>query len=423
MKFQDRILKVAGAIQSNSYIGAITAGLMSAMPITLIGGIGSLINGLPLPVYQEFLTSTGLKTLTAIPTEITTNLLSLYMVYLIANKFCESKNVDGLPAGILALMAFLVVTPYTVNDKGVMAAYAVNWLGATGLFTAFIIALMTAKIYTVFMEKGWTIKMPAGVPPTVSKSFSGLIPGFVIALVAIIIRGLVMMTPFGDLHTLIFQIIASPLTKLGNTFPALIIAILTAQILWVFGIHGAMIVFSVFLAIWTPLGAENLAAYSNGLPVPNLISGSLFAQALAMGSGQTLGLAICMLRAKSDQYKTLGKLSIIPNICGINEPIIFGTPLVMNFTLAIPFIGVPLITLVSSYLLCLFNVLPYLPGISAPLGTPIIIHGLIAGGWKWAIFQVIMIGVSYICYRPFFNKLDQQAYNEQTQQAPELVTE
>lgn len=420
MKFIEKVSIFAGKLQANPYVSAITGALMTLMPITIIGGIGSLINGFPWPAYQDFLTNTGIKTITSIPTEITTNLLSVYAVYLIAVKFCETQKVDGTAAGLLSLMSFFIITPFNLSEAGAMESLPVMWFGAAGLFSAFIVSLLTAKIYTIFVKKGWTIKMPESVPPTVSKSFSGLIPGFVIAILFLIVRGGLSVTPFGDLHTMIFGLIAAPLTALGGTFPAMILAIFLVSLLWIFGIHGAMIVLSVFMAVWTPLGAENISAYNQGLPIPNIISMSLAMQAITMGSGMTLGLAIAMVFGKSEQYKTLGKLAVVPNACGINEPIIFGTPIVMNFTLAIPFILTPLIVLILAYFGMRTGILPMLPGVTAPLGTPVIISGLITGGWKWAIFQAFTVVLSFAMYKPFFNVLDKEAYaQEQLSEQPE----
>ena len=223
------------------------------------------------------------------------------------------------------------------------------------------------------------------------------------------------LTAFGDIHSFIFSVVAAPLTKLGGSFTALLVAMFAAQILWLVGVHGAMVVYSVFMPIWTPLGTENLAAYNAGLEIPNIVSGSMFGMVVFMGSGATLGLAMAMLRAKSEQYRVLGKLSLIPNICGINEPIIFGMPIIMNFTLAIPFILVPLIIAVTSYLGMLTGILPYLPGIAVPLGVPVIINGLMAGGWRWAVYQALMIAVSYFVYLPFFKVMDKSAYKQEVE--------
>lgn len=252
--------------------------------------------------------------------------------------------------------------------------------------------------------------MPAGVPPTVAKSFSSMVPGFTVAIGGLIVRFALSLTSFEHFHQMIFNLVATPLRALGGSFPAMIIAVLACQILWFCGVHGALVTYSVFMVVWTPLGMENLAAYNAGEPLPHMITASLFAMTVAMGSGATFGLAIAMLKAKSEQYKILGRLALIPNMVGINEPIIFGLPIIMNVTLIIPFILVPLIILITGYLGMLTGLLPYLPGISVPLGVPVVVNGLLAGGWRWAIFQAFTIIVSYVGYLPFFKKMDAQAY-------------
>lgn len=363
--FQIRLQRIAGGIQNNKYVSAITNGLMTGMPVLIIGAIGTMLNGLPIDGYQNFLVETGLKEFTAIPTEITTNLLALYMAFNIAVKFAESYDIDGIPAGMLSFMSFLILTPYSFDQEAL--TYAITglpstWLGATGLFTAFLVALVTAKIYVVFQKNNWVIKMPDGVPPTVSKSFSGMIPGFVIAILWLVVRYVTSLTPMGDIHSMIYGLIAAPLTALGGNIWAMVVAIIVAHLLWLVGVHGMMVIFSVLTPILTVLTNENLAAYNAGEALPNVINSALIMQVIFVGSGATLGLALLMLRAKSEQFRVLGKLALIPNIVGINEPLIFGLPIVMNFTLAIPFILTPTLILILGYLGMVTGVLPLLPG-------------------------------------------------------------
>lgn len=415
-KLIDNVLMVTSKIQGNRYVQSITNGLMASIPITIFGALGSLVNSVPIPAYQDFLVSSGLKAITSIPTEITNNLLALYMVMAIATNVCKSFDIsDGILPGITAFLAFLILTPFTIGETGVMAAIPTQWLGAPGLFSAFIVAIISGKVYSWIKIKGWTIKMPDSVPPNVSESLSSLVPTMLVGIGALIIRGVFAITEYGDIHNLIFTSISKPLQHLGGGFLVMVFALILCQIMWLLGIHGALIIISVFTPIWMSSGVENLAAFNAGEAIPNMVTGGLFAQALAMGSGQTLGLAILMVRAKSKRYKVLGDLSIVPNICGINEPLIFATPIVLNPLLAIPFIVMPLITLVSAYLGCLTGLLPWLPGISAPLGTPIIFSGFVAGGMsiRWAIFQVIMLVLSYLVYKPFFNKIDRIAVAEE----------
>lgn len=296
-----------------------------------------------------------------------------------------------------------------------MESYATNWMGAAGLFSSFIIGLSVAAIYTLFRVRGWVVKMPAGVPPTIAQSFAGLIPGFIVAFLALVIRYGLSLTSFGSIHQMIFSLIASPLSALGSSFPALVVSIIVAQVLWLVGVHGTLVILSVMLPIWTPLSAENLAAFNAGEPIPNLVTNNLLSAGFFAGSGMTLGLTFAMLFAKSEQFRALGRIAIVPNLVGINEPIIFGVPIVMNFGLAIPFVLTPVISIILGYLGMVSGVLPRLPGIGAPLGTPVVLSGLLSGAsWRWGVFQALMLVMSYFTYLPFFRPLDKLAYeNEQ----------
>lgn len=413
-QFQIKLQAGATRIQTNPIISSITQALMAAMPITIVGAIGSLINSAPIPAYQNFLVKSQLKTITQIPTEVTTNLLALYVVFLVASNYAQQRQIEGTPAGLLALMSFFIVTPFNYSELGTMESYGVRWMGAAGLFTAFILGISVSAIYCAFRKKGWVFKMPAGVPPTIASSFSGLIPGFVIAFSAMVISYLLALTSFEHLHQMIFSLIAAPLTSLGGSFTAMVIGVIACQLLWLVGVHGALIVYSVMAPIWAPIAAENLAAFNAGQPIPHIVSGSIFSMMAFAGSGATIGLVIAMLRGRSEQYRALGKLALIPNIVGINEPVIFGIPIVMNVTLAVPFVLMPLMITVCTYLAMVTGFLPHLPGISAPLGTPIILGGFLMGAtWKWGAFQAVMVVLSYLVYQPFFKVLDNMAYEEE----------
>lgn len=174
-----------------------------------------LINALKLDPYQNFLESTGLKTYTSIPATVTTDLIALYAVFSIAYNFATQHKQQGFSAGILALMSFLLVTPKGLLDDGVTKAFGYSWLGAKGLFVAIILALLVGKIYTFVLEKKFYIKMPKGVPPTVEKSFAALTPGFIVAVLMLVLTAIFAATKYGNMHEFVFSIIQLPLTSLG----------------------------------------------------------------------------------------------------------------------------------------------------------------------------------------------------------------
>lgn len=421
--FRVKVQKFASVVQKNRYINSITNGLASTLPTLLGGAIFTLIDTINIPAYQSFLENTGLKTLTSIPPAITIEVLSLYAVFAIA--YATAKQFKGEPfsAGIIALMSFLILTPTDFLADGATMALSYQWLGATGLFVAMFVAVLVGRLTTIIINSGYRIKMPKGVPPTIEKSFSALTPAFAAIFLMLIIRGVFELTPFGNVHEFIYTLLQVPLMNLGSSWWAYLIIITMASLLWFFGIHGAMVVMSVVMPIWTAVGLENLAAYQAGEELPHMIpGGSFFMVYTALGgSGATIGLAIALLRARSKRYKTLGKLAIIPGVTGINEPLMFGVPLVLNIKLIVPLVVTPLVVSIIAIIATYTGLVPPLRGIGAPLGTPIFVNGFLEGGFRVALLQAVLLVVSFVMYYPFFKSLDKEAVkNEETAEQVEL---
>ncbi|SNS96083.1 PTS system, cellobiose-specific IIC component [Anaerovirgula multivorans] len=440
----EKVVPTANRISANKYLRSISDGFMTLMPVIIIGSIFSLLNSMAIPAYQNFITSIGIKPLLAIPNMVTNDMLALYAVFFIA--YCLAKTYDKDPgiAGMIALFTFLAITPIAntgniingfLSNNNILLPEGVSvpggnvlpfdWLGAKGLFVAIIVGLSTAVIYNFLLEKGMAIKMPDGVPPTITKSFAGLAPGFVIIGLFIVLNKVVASIPANGvtgIHSMVYYFVQAPMEMfLGNNLASFLFAIFVAQLLWFFGIHGvAAIILPIFYPLWTSLTMANIEAMNAGVSVfqlPNIINRSFFsAYAVVGGSGITLGLCIyMMLRGKSKQYKTLGKLAFLANICGINEPLVFATPMVLNPYMMIPWIVTPLVSSSLAYVLTAINILPRLTTI-IPLGTPIIMSGFLAGGvagWRVALFQVVIVVISAIVYLPFFRMIDNKAYENE----------
>lgn len=410
----EKLENYGGRIQENRYISSVSNGLSAILPIIMIGAIGSLINGINVGSYQKFLVSSGLKAYTSIPGSITTDFIALYAVFAIALKLAESYKKDGVTAGVLAIMSFLIITPLG-NTKEIGNYLPTSWLGAMGLFVAIFTGIGISRLYAYIVEKNFIIKMPDGVPPTIAKSFAALIPGFIIVAIMIAIKALFLATAYGNLHAFVFKIVQMPMQSLSNSWGAMVAGTLAMQGLWFLGIHGTMAIgVSILKPVWFALDLENLKQFEAGLRGQNILGWSYYFGYLAIGgAGSTLGLAFLMLRSKSLRYSTLGKLAIVPGLCGINEPIIFGIPLVMNPMMAIPFLFCSVLIGTLAYVFISIGILPTSTGITVPLGTPVILSGLMVAGWQGAVFQVFATMVSAAFYLPFFKKIDQQAFEEE----------
>lgn len=402
-----KIAPTLNKIQKSKLANGISGGMMVAMPVTLFGAFASLFLNLPITAWKSFIAVTGIAYALNVAIVFSTNFLAVIFGVTIAGSYAKQYKEEALVPALLALVCFFIVTPFTTN-KGV-TTITMQWLGAPGIFSAIIISLVSTRIYVYIKQKGFTIKMPASVPPVVSSSFSSLIPGFATLIVFLIVSAVFAATPFKTMHQFIYTFVQTPLQGVGGNIVSIVIVWTFAQVLWFFGIHGTLVIYSVMLPILTAMDAAQLTAYSAGQALPN-ITGRAFISTYTM-SGSAIGFALLMLFAsKSKQYKTLGKLSAVPALFGISEPLVFGTPLVFNFKFAIPFIFMNGINITIAYILTYIGIVPRVAGMAPMSGMPIIFSGLMEGSWKIAVLQVALVCLSTIVWYPFFRKADREAY-------------
>ena len=415
-------IPVSNKIAANRILKGISGGFAMLMPVIMAGAISSLLSGFSIEAYQTFITNVGLKPLFTMVTDYTTNMMALYAVFAIGYGMASQLECakTAVAAGLMSLMSFLLVIPLgtTVGETAVGGVITTMYFGAPGLFTAMILGCLIPSIYNFFVKHNVVIKMPDGVPPQIANGFAGIIPGVAIAAFAILIRQLCLLTPFGDLNNLIYSILRAPLASLQSSPFTFVLFLLLCNLLWFFGIHGGMVVMPFLSMLYTNANLENVAAYAAGEALPNMITGCWWqVQAQLGGSGAAIGLAFCMLLlAKSQRYKTLGKLAIAPAVCSISEPMVFGFPLVLNPVMFIPMLLSPLVCFGLSSILTLVGILPFLNGVGVPTGTPIVLAGLLTGGWRVAVWQVVLVALQFAIYLPFFKMMDKQALAEEAQE-------
>lgn len=414
--FINKLQSFAGAVGQNRIVQTISQGLMALMPALMIGSIGSLFQQIPFEPYQAFMTSTGLMAILKAMVNVTTNMLAVYAAFSMAYTYANAEKKDGFAAGVISLASFLLITPMETVGEGYMAVtnLPLTWCGSTGLFTGMIVAILSAKMYCWFIDRNITIKLPDSVPPFVSKSFVGIIPGTVITIVWALINHLVSLTPFGTLHAVIYGLIAAPLSNLGSSVWAGMLAQLLTGLCWFFGVHG-MAITMVTAPIWGAADAANVSAISAGAAPTNIITSSWIQTVSNIGgAGCTLGLIIlCLFFAKSQRYKSMGKIAIAPSLFGINEPVVYGFPMMLNPIMAIPFICIPPVLVGISYLLVSIGILPVGNGVGAPTAIPVL-QGMINMGWRGAIWNIVEIFITLAIYLPFFKVLDNQAVAEES---------
>lgn len=417
-KMNEKLVPIAMKISSNRYLTAIKEGFFGVMPIIIVGSIFLLLTSIPINGYEEFMAGIlgeNWNDIFMFPYRISYGLMSLYVVVGIAKSLANHYKIGSRESIIVAFVSYFMLTPLIVdadNAKGL----PIDNFGASGLFLAIISSCLAVEIYRFILNRGWTIKLPDAVPQNVAKPFESLIPATIIFIIFNIIRLIFVNTDFGSAQNFIFTILQQPLQSLGSTLPATCIVLFIEAILWCFGLHGSSIVSAVMNPIWRSLSAENAAALELGQAATNIVNYQFIANFVKIGgTAATLGLAIViLLTAKSSQYKALGKLSIVPALFNINEPIVFGLPIVLNPIMAIPFIIANIAVAIVTYATTFFGLVPVSIGVEVPWTTPPIISGFLLCGWQGAVLQIVLILVSMAIYYPFFKMQDKQEYdNEQ----------
>lgn len=419
----DKVLEFAARFQANIYLDSISKGLMGTLPITMIGSIALLLAVLPIQAWKDFITAIGVAPYLLAASTLTTSCLSIYASFLIGYRLAHHLQVDEIPGGLISLFAFFIATPLTDG------ALTMSYMGAQGLFTALIASLLATKLYAALMKcDKLKIKMPPSVPGMIATTFSTMIPAILVGLIFIGIAVVFSYTLWGSFAEMIYSLVATPLMNVGGSIWSLVAIVLVQMILWFFGIHGSLVVGTVINAVYMPMALENMELYAAGTPageLPHILGNTFYSLYAGIGgAGGTLSLLIVMfLFAKAKQNKELAKLAGIPGIFVINEPIVFGYPLILNPVMAIPFILTPIVQLLIPYFVTAIGLIPPLTGVQVPFGLPVIVNGFMAGGWTAALMQIIDIAVGCLIWFPFFKISDAQMYKEEKGETMEQIAE
>ena len=442
-KFMNSLLTIAGKMQQNNVLSAIKDSFIDNMPVVIWGAFCTLIQfvvcqtgGVTDPktgeliYYISLANVPGLSFLEALTPIFTTanygcmNFMAVAICILIAMHYAENighPNDKTVPAVALASFVTLINTSAaTTTESGetvtISNVVSSSYTSATGLFVGILVGVLSTLLYVKLVESGkLKIALPDSVPPNVSQSFAVLFPTIITILcVSIIgyIASLFGMTLFDIIST-----IMKPVENIMTGLPGYCVIIMLMQLLWWFGIHGSNVLGAVTTPFTTKMMAQNLELYQAGTDVtasgvyysstsPYSLIASPFVSGWfnPSGAGITIGLLVAiMLFSKRDDYKAIAKLAIPCGVFNINEPVIFGIPMVMNPLLGIPFFLAPLATVILGYVVQSVGICP-LYVIDVPWTTPVGIFGFLAsGGNLWgALWQIIIIvGVSTLVYTPF----------------------
>lgn len=424
-KLQNVLLSISSKVETNKYLGSIKEAFTMFVPFIIVGSFGSMLNILVsgangLAQWVPWLSNLS-SAFTAI-NFVTISCMSLPIAFLIGYKLAEKENLPQLESGLIGLLSYLAVCPNTISTvvEGLKDPVVVNGLGAgvigaQGLFVSMIMSMVAVKFFGLLTNiDAIKIKMPDSVPTGIARSFNILIPIFII-ITAFSVGGCLFNTFTGNyLNVWIYNIIQLPLQALANTTGGILVLALVNQLFWFLGIHGGMVIEGVRGPLSAAGLAENISAVQAGGVATNILTRGFWTSFVVVGGGGiTLSLLIAIfIFSKREDHKSIAKFSLIPGICGINEPVVFGLPLVLNPIFAIPFI---LNSVIAAFIAVVATNIGFLTCgvLDCPPGLPVFVTGFISYGIHGIIVQAIILIVTFIIWVPFVLMSNKQAKLEQ----------
>ena len=406
------MVKVADKIAQSYALTAISQGFSSIMPISVLGSLFILLKNIPLVGYSEFLNNSGLDYLLSLASGATIDAISIYACFFITFRYVQLHHLQAHQAGLLSLICFFLLIGN--NEQG----YLIDYINSRGLFTAIFVSISVGYLYVLLSDKKIELKKISFINKSLAFELEKLVPSLFITLIFLSIACLILLTPYPNLHMLIYETIQTSLMSfMGNNLWSFLILQLMTNVLWFFGLHGGNIVSSVTNAIMISLSLENFSLYQSGQMPINIISNDFSKCYIAGGVGSLFSLAILMtFLSKSKRYKTLGKLSLPTTFFFINEPLMFGIPVVLNPILFIPLVFITPILAVFTYCMMAMHIVPIPIGIQLPWTTPPVFYGFLQGSYKIALLEVVNIILAGLMWYPFFKKMDHHAYLQETKE-------
>lgn len=425
-------------------VTAIKNGMLYPIPFIIIGAIFLILANFPQQNVAGWIAQIGWAPIFNQAYAASFGIMALFAAFGIAYSWVKSEGYEGASAGLTSIIVMVMLQPSTISTvtkiadgSAVVGEYQVSgvidaaWLGGKGMILAMLAGLLVGWSYSWFMKKDIRIKLPEQVPANVSDSFGALVPAFVITFVAMLIYALSVLTTDQTPIEWIYTLIQTPLQHATDGPLGVFLIAFLPVFIWWFGVHGATVIGGIMTPLLLANNADNLKLFQEGnLSLDHgahIVTQAFMDQFITVtGSGMTFGFVIFMIyRARSVQMKTIGKLTLAPAFFNINEPVLFGMPIVLNPILAFPFLIAPLVSGFGTYAAIALGIIPPFNGIFVPWTTPPILSGLIVGGWQGAAWQALMIFVTGAIYWPFAKKYDailvqqeKEAYEaEQAEQA------
>ncbi|MEZ8824673.1 PTS sugar transporter subunit IIC [Vibrio amylolyticus] len=419
---EKHIAPLAAKVGNQPHVRAMRDGFIVAMPFIIVGSFILIFAFPPFAedtqnafgrVWLDFATQNF--DLIMMPFNMSMGIMTIFVSLGVAYSLAKAYKMDGITSAVLSLMSFLLVAAPAKDG-----ALATSHMGGTGIFTAVMCAFFSVELYRFMKKHNITIRMPEQVPPAIARSFEVLLPVLAI-FVTLYPLSLFVQIQFDMLIPDAVMAMFKPLISASNTLPAIIGALLVCQLLWFAGIHGAAIVVGLLSPIFLTNISANIDAFVNDQPVQNIFTQPFWDFYIFIGgSGATLALVLLMSFSRSAHLKSIGRMSAVPGLFQINEPVIFGSPIVMNPILFLPFVFAPIINATIAY----FAVHLGFVGMgvaTTPWTTPAIIGA--SWGSGWTLSPVFLVGglliLDLFIYLPFFKMFEKQILEQEEETTAE----
>lgn len=414
-KFIAWLQKFSTKLSTSPTFQTISGGMGATMGLIMIGAViqvicafGSLLFG-----WQA-----GQEVYDAIyaPYNTTMGILAFFMVFSLAYNYSKKFKMSPLQNGFTAMVCFLLVcapiTTVTLKDGSTMNAIDSSGLGAQSIFVAILIGLLSVRISKFVEDRNWVIHMPDSVPDGIMNSFNSIIPSGINIIIWYGLAYLIKKYTGTTLSYLIIGVLSIPINALVSPI-GMVVIVLLSQFFWFFGIHGTSVIYSVIMIPMISAYTTNGQLAAAGQPLVFSYIFLMGCNGIMGGAGNTFPLCVMGLKSKSKQIQSISRASVIPGFFGVNEPVIFGYPIMYNPLMLIPFLLCPIVVMGFMAIAYHFGLMAY-PSVLVMTCLPIILQSYITTfDWRNVVFAILMFPVCWIIWYPFFKMYEKQCVEQE----------
>ncbi len=407
------IAPVASKVADSKMLDALMGGMMCTLPMTLGVSVIAILINFPIPGFSDWVVSSGLMATGNSILTVTMNMMGIYISFFIGLRWGKVCGLSGYTGGIVSGAVFLAFMPQQSFEDIPMASFInTSYMGSNGIFVAILLGLIVPKVTAILMSK-LEIKLPDMVPPMVADSLSPMFAAIVLFTAVWFAKWGLSFTPWGNLFDMINTLIGTPVTMVGASPLAYIIVCSLQSIFWFFGVHP-----NVMLNFYAPVimacSAANTEAIIAGEALPYGAWAVVALGTAIGGQANALGISISLLFTKSERFKAIRGIALVPSLFNISEPLMFGLPVVLNPMYFIPFVlNIPVCAIVVQALYALGLGAAFNPTIQLPWVLPQPVIAFMQGGIGCLVISVAVLAVSVLMYTPFTLMADRQALREE----------